>query len=150
MKKIIFGLVTISILMISSCSQDNSNNPLGAWVFKSTTYNPLSCRSDSSKLVSTNGTATMTLVFNNTGSLPASNSDFLVVDTIPAAGQVEVLTTIGTNQYRSAGGNGAQFVTVTVSPLDSRITASGTALVLRNTTTPTDSAKLTFTVNQTP
>ena len=82
MKRIIFGLLAAAILMISSCAQENAGNPGGAWVFKSVTYNPLSCRADSSRLVSTNGANSMTLVFNNnTGSLPAANGDYTVVST---------------------------------------------------------------------
>lgn len=150
MKKIIFGLVSACILLISSCSQDSSINPGGAWVFKTITYNPLGCHADSSKLVSTNTGASMTLVFNNTGTLPAANASFMVVDTTPLPGQVEVLATVGTANYRSTGGNGTQTVTVTVSNLDSRITASGTAIELRNLATATDSAGMTFTVIQMP
>jgi hypothetical protein len=151
MKRIIFGLLAAAILMISSCAQENAGNPGGAWVFKSVTYNPLSCRADSSRLISTNGANSMTLVFNNnTGSLPAANGDYTVVSTTPAPGQVQVKASVGTAQYISTGGNGAQSVNVTVSNLNSRITVSGSAIQLLNTTTATDSGKLTFTVNQMP
>jgi hypothetical protein len=149
MKKLIFGFVVVSILLMSSCAQ-NPSIPGGAWVFKSTTYNPLSCRADSSRLVSNNGNASMTLVFNNaTGTLPATNGDYVVVSGVPAAGQVQVKATVGTANYISTGDAG-QVVTVSVSNLDSRITASGTAISLLNPALATDSGKVTFTVFQMP
>jgi len=151
MKKVILGLVALSILLISSCSNNVDITPVGSWTFKGATNNPTGCKGDSSKLIASAGSNILTLTFYNSGNnlLPQSNSSYTVTNTTPGPNQVLVQVTVGTSVYTPTAAAVGSQVVVGISSLNYRVNAYGGPIELVNTSTPADSSAINFSVFQT-
>ncbi len=148
MKKAIFGIVALTLLL-ASCNKSSSSS--NSWTFKGTTYNTTTCANVVGVLeaVTTNGT--VSVVFYNNG--PTVNTTYTVgANGNPGStSQVGVTLTVGTNNpvyYSSTGGNGSnQSVQVSVSSTG-KLTATGSGIMLSNNTNPSDSATVSLNITQ--
>ena len=97
MKKVIFGLIAITILAISSCSKPASSGPGGSWSFHGTSYSASTVTASSSNntLVAVNGSGSSVQVYFY-NSLPSANGTYTVGSGIfPSSGtQVGIAATI--------------------------------------------------------
>ena len=154
MQKSILGVLALGLLLITSCSKNNSTQG-NSWIFRTVTYNTATCQGaagtlTASNLSSSNVTTYGTVVctFNGT-TLPASGSIDTVVSGVPTNNnQIAISATINgaTTSYRATGGNGGQLVTVSVS--NGKVTVTGSGIELVNTTTASDSSALTLNITQ--
>ena len=162
MRNTIFTLLLMGLL-IGSCNKSQSPNPGGSWTFKGVTYVARYASANSSSAILTatdsvyNGVkGSVNIVFFNV--LPAGSSSYTVNNTYTVVkgiypskpDEVAIFSYIGPSQqgimYQSTGGNGLQTVSVSISNSKMSLTASG--IELSDTTNPSDSGTLTFTINQ--
>ena len=154
MQKTILGVLAAGLLLITSCSKNNSS-PGNSWTFRTVTYNATTCQGVASTLTASNlsgsNTATygtLECTFNGT-TLPASGSIDTVVSGVPTNNkQIGISATINgaSTSYRATGGNGIQLVTVSVS--NGKVAVSGSGIELVNTGTASDSSSLTLNITQ--
>ena len=166
MRKIIFCLITVLILLVPSCKKSNINNG-GNWTFKGTNFNAMGCNttygtplysgSFISAATSTTSNNTLHIGFSNWQLPTTSGIDTVIGYGTPVGNQVGLYIRLGSNlntgqggtYYSASGGNGSnQTVSVTVSPTG-KISVSGSNIVLINDTLATDSAILNFNISQT-
>ena len=156
MKKVIFGMLVLSSVFITSCKK-SSSNPGGFWTFKSTTYNATTCTAGTGELDATNLTSSNTTTFSTfvvgfyNGTLPTTGGQYTVANngTPTSSTQVGIqVSTDGTsgNTYESTGGNGTQKVTVSVS--NGKVSVSGSGITVGNVMTSSDSAGVNFSITQ--
>jgi hypothetical protein len=153
MKKITFGMLTVGLLLISSCAKNsNAVTTYGSWVFKSNTYGEVTSRHTSGGTLLTaspnNSGSTMTLSFMNT--LPGNEGAFTVVSGTPVtAKQVRIDLTVGSTTggtYTSLS-TYSQTVYVTIGS-NNMINVSGNNILMQSTATPSDTTRLSFSVTQ--
>jgi hypothetical protein len=154
MKRVIFGCLAIALLMVASCSKNNTTTGPTAytWSFKGVTDTATTCTAVGNTLEATYSSATnpgnLDIIFNGT-SVPTTAGQYTVVAgyTANSPGQVVLQTNIGSNQYNATGGNGTQKVNVTVSATG-KLTVTGSAIEMVSSTNHADSAAITFDVAQ--
>ena len=163
MRNIIFTLLLMGLLLVGSCNKGQSPNPGGTWTFKGVTYIARYTTANSSSAILTatdslyNGVkGSVNIVFFNV--LPQGSPSHTVNNTYTVAKgiypsnpqEVAIFSNIGPAQqgivYQSTGGNGLQTVSLSISNGKMSLTASG--IELSDTTNPSDSGALTFTINQ--
>ncbi len=159
MKKVIFGIIAVTLLMITSCTKNN--NPGGSWTFQSATYNTASCTTSSaSATLTVSNTSTpainsVSMVFSFFNGLPTTNGTYTVLNAnshilLPSGNWVVINASMGeamTQQYYSTGGgNGPQKLSVTMN--NGKISISGSGIELANTANPSDSSALTVNITQ--
>lgn len=158
MRKSIFGIFILSIL-IASCSKNGSTQTNGgSWTFNSNTYQTATCIADSTlfTLTATNtvsGNPYSNIVVSFYNRLPDSTATYIVAKEgnlspghlgISLAYQTSSTTTF----YGSSGGNGIN-EKVNVVVANGKINVSGTGIEMLNLGGNTDSTKLTFNTTQT-
>ena len=157
MRKAIFGLLLMGMLIICSCHKAPPSAPGGSWTFKGISYTATSCIGNDSifYLTATDSTASgfagsVTVAFYST--LPVNNGTYTVVygSSPNQPTQVAIITTIGSSvgglNYQSTSGNGNQTVRVSVSNGEISLTGSGIEMV--NTSNASDSAALSLSITQ--
>jgi hypothetical protein len=118
MKKILLSALAV-VAMMSACKKDDDNNNGSSSSYKigTTTYTPTTVTyTDASKvLMGMSGTTAADLtqfsaIFNST---PTADASLTVVPGIPAAGEVGIIATVGTNIYSIGATSVSAAVTVT-------------------------------------
>jgi len=151
MKKIILSLLVVS--MITSCSNNSPNDPGGIWVFKQVNYLGSKCVGSKTafNLVATgassaNVASTVTVNFYN--ALPNINGSYTIAGSSNPSqqSQVGIVATVGTSTYTSTYQN-TDTVYATIS--GSTIALSGSGIILKNNSNPSDSSTLYINLNQT-
>jgi len=126
MKKVIFGFLVLSVVVISSCKKGVSNS----WSFKGTTYGQTACVGSGGQLTaaSANPSSTLTANFYN-GLLPTTGGTYTAVANPTTASQValEILVTSNGDDYISTRGT----VNLTVS--GGKVSLSGSNINMTNT-----------------
>jgi PKD repeat protein len=130
----------------------------GSWAFKQVTYTTVACVASGSALTATNyntsnasGYGTVQVLFYN--ALPTVNGTYNVSPAGAAlvAGHVGIYATTGGTSdttYASTGGNGIEYVYVTV--INGKVTVAGSGVEMLNTATASiDSAVLNLSITQT-
>jgi hypothetical protein len=149
MKKTILGILTMSVLLATSCKKASSN-PGGSFTFKSVSYPVNTCAPDyqnpGTLLVDNNAATTLNqveLYFYN--ALPAAGGPFLIVAATPtAANQIEINMSGSFGNYIATGGNGSQTVSVSVS--NGKVSVLGSGIMMNS---GVDSSALSLNVTQT-
>lgn len=156
MKKIIPGLIVLSLLIAASCSKRSTTLAGGSWTFEGNTYSVTNCEGEGNRLVASNSSNNNTNTFGNLAivfpgtSLPSVSGTYTVVDTTPLANQVNVYASIGgvnDTLYTATGGGGSN-QTISVNVSNGVITASGSNIeILYNVGGLVDSNVLSFNVH---
>jgi len=158
MKKIIFGLVVLILLIFSACKKSTPviSYPGGSWTFNTVTFPATACVGNAPTLTATDsfaGTPSCALIVYFHDSLPTANGTYDVVSQTAALAGGQVSIALGyvapgvLNNYISTGGDGKEKVNVQVS--NGKINISGSAIEMVNIGFGTDSSALVFNITQT-
>ena len=155
MKKSIFAAAAIGLMLFGACKKTDTNNTAsgnagGTWTFKSINYQAPGCDTTVGTLVANvaSGTGELAVDFYNTPSATAGTFTVIKGNNTPAnASQVEVgITDVNGTYYISTGYHSP---TVSATTSGGKLSVTGTGIELVNLNNPSDSASLTFTINQT-
>ena len=141
MKKTTFGLLVLSVLVISSCKKNTTSN---SWSFKGTTYGQTTCVGAAGQLTAASANPASTLIATFVSGLPTTGGTYTVVSNPVAANQVslEILVTSTGDDYLSNRGS------VTLSVSGGKVSLSGSNINMSNTVA-SDTTALNVNINQT-
>jgi|GEM_PF-3549675 len=154
MKKLIPAILMLSTILIGSCNRNSAN--LGSWSFKSQSYSATINQTGTnyltsiSSLSSTGNNPEISVYFKN--ALPTAPGSYTVGAGIYPTATNEVGITLNNPSgsmykiYNSSGHNSSEAVYVSLS--GNKLSVSGANIMLVNTQDATDSAFVTFNINQ--
>jgi hypothetical protein len=143
-------LSVLTLLLIASCAKTPTSG--GSWTFRDLSYNVVTCNVFGNYITASNSTNNNNPTFGGVSvsfpgpNFPTTSGTYAVVDTIPIGNQVTIIATIGgvyDTAYTALGGAG-QTVNVTVT--GSKITVSGSNLVMYNATAVPTTDTLSFNI----
>lgn len=150
MKKISVLFSALTLLMIGSCSNGSGSLLGGSWTFKGTSYSAITAvgSTTASTLTGTGGSTSEVddVIFRFNTYPPVAGTYAVTNNASPAAGQVYVVTNLGTKVYTLS--NSAS-VNATVTVTNSKINVSIPSVIFTNSILQaTDSGAFTAAITQ--
>ena len=152
MKKAIFGILTIALVLASSCNK--SNGIVETWSFQGSNYNANVVSGQTGILIASQTSTInpseltqLSCIFAN-NRLPTTAGNYVVVNGTPRANQIAINLSFNSGQtiYKSTGGTGIQKAAISIS--SGKLTVVGSNITLKNTAAPYDSASINLNITQ--
>ncbi|XZF13874.1 hypothetical protein ACTHGU_18990 [Chitinophagaceae bacterium MMS25-I14] len=151
MKKILLGATALSFLFATSCKKKDDGGSSNSWTLNGASYSVLTATAGGNTLTAANGNASNANgVYFNFTTYPTANGTYKVVENATNANEVDITTlTYSGATFSTYGSTGNDNINATVTVNNGKVSINVPSVWMKNSTTGTDSVKLTANVTQT-